>query len=39
MRHVYVDNKPVFSLRRREEEDVELLQIEEGTIVLETKEE
>lgn len=36
--HVYVDSKPVFSIRRICDGDIELVQIEDGTILLETKE-
>jgi hypothetical protein len=37
-RHIYVDSKPVLSIQRMSEGDVELMRMEEGTIVLETKE-
>ncbi|MCP4582201.1 MAG: hypothetical protein GY839_11350 [candidate division Zixibacteria bacterium] len=39
MRYVYKDNKPVLSIKRLLENDTELFQMEEGVIILETKEE
>jgi hypothetical protein len=38
LRHVYVDSRPVFSLRRVHDGDIESMTIEEGSIVIETKE-
>lgn len=37
--HAYVDNKPVFTVYRVKDSDTELLQMEEGVLVLQTKEE
>jgi hypothetical protein len=37
-KHVYVDSKPVFSIQRIDNGDIELLHMEDGTIVIETKE-
>ena len=39
MRHEIVDKKPTFSIKRICDEDTELVKLEEGTILLQTKEE
>ena len=39
LRHEIVDKKPKFSIKRICSEDTELVQLEEGTILLQTKEE
>jgi hypothetical protein len=38
IRHVYVDSRPVFSLQRMHDGDIEIMKVEEGSIVIETKE-
>lgn len=37
--HIYVDNKPQFNMKRTFDSDTEKIQLHEGTIILETKEE
>lgn len=37
--HIYVDNKPQFNMKRTFDKDTEKIQLHEGTIILETKEE
>jgi hypothetical protein len=39
MRHTYSEQKAAFSVKRKQAADTELLEMKEGTIVLETKEE
>ena len=39
MKYQYEDNKPVFSIERTKEKDTGLFRMEEGTMILETKEE
>lgn len=39
MRHEYVDSKPVFTLHRVADKDTELLEMKDGTLILQTKEE
>ncbi len=39
LQYVYTDGKPVLSLKRILDTDTELVQLEEGTIILQTKEE
>lgn len=38
LRHSYEDKKPVFSIKRTKEKDTELVRLEEGKIILQTKE-
>ncbi|NQY62609.1 MAG: hypothetical protein HRT38_02610 [Alteromonadaceae bacterium] len=38
LRHGYEDKKPVFSIKRTKDKDTELLQLEEGKIIFQTKE-
>ena len=38
LKHVYEDNKPVFSILRTKEKDTELFRMEEGVMIFETKE-
>lgn len=37
--HVYVDNKPQLNMKRISSSDTEIIQLQEGTIILQTKEE
>jgi hypothetical protein len=37
--HVYVDNKPQLNMKRTSKSDTEIIQLHEGTIILQTKEE
>ncbi len=37
--HIYVDNKPQFNMKRTFDKDTEKIQLHEGTIILETKDE
>ena len=37
--HVYVDNKPQLNMKRSFSKDTEIIQLQEGTIILQTKEE
>jgi hypothetical protein len=37
--HVYVDNKPQLKMKRTSSKDTEIIQLQEGTIILQTKEE
>ena len=37
--HVYVDNKPQLKMKRTSSDDTEVIQLEEGNIILETREE
>jgi hypothetical protein len=37
--HVYVDNKPQLNMKRISSSDTEVIQLQEGTIILQTKEE
>jgi len=37
--HIYVDNKPQLNVKRTSDNDTEKIQLHEGTIILETKEE
>lgn len=37
--HVYVDNKPQLNMKRTSSKDTEIIQLHEGTIILQTKEE
>ncbi|NTW07817.1 MAG: hypothetical protein HGB33_04060 [Syntrophaceae bacterium] len=37
--HVYTDDKPKFSITRKSKKDTEIIQLAEGTIILQTKEE
>jgi hypothetical protein len=37
--HVYVDNKPQLNMKRTSSNDTEIIQLHEGTIILQTKEE
>ncbi len=39
IRHVYVDNKPQLNVKRSSSNDTEIIQLQEGTIILQTKEE
>ena len=39
MSHVYEDNKPVLAIKRTKENDTELIQLEEGSLILQTCEE
>ncbi|WP_185236175.1 hypothetical protein [Teredinibacter franksiae] len=36
--HIYEDNKPVLAIKRNKENDTELVRLEEGSIILQTKE-
>jgi len=37
--HIYADDKPKFSITRKSKKDTEIIQLAEGTIILQTKEE
>jgi hypothetical protein len=39
IRHVYTDGKPVLSVKRTNQKDTELIKLEEGILLLETREE
>lgn len=39
IRHEYVDNKPQLNVKRSSSNDTEIIQLQEGTIILQTKEE
>ena len=39
VRHVYVDEKPVLNIKRTSDIDTQQIKIEEGRLILETKEE
>lgn len=39
LRHVYVDAKPVFKIKRTNEKDTSMIEIKEGTLTIEVKEE
>ncbi len=37
--HIYQDNKPIFNIHRKLKKDTEMIQLKEGCMILETKEE
>ncbi len=37
--HIYVDNKPQLNMKRSSSKDTEIIQLQEGTIILQTKDE